>query len=72
MEYQEFIKKLGKKIKSLREAKGLTQENMDEGDFAISYRTIQDIESGRSHASVRSLYKIAKQLKVKPKDLLDV
>ncbi|EKO26498.1 DNA-binding helix-turn-helix protein [Leptospira interrogans str. UI 12621] len=45
---------------------------MDEGEYAISYRTVQDIENGQSHPSVRSIFKISKRLKVRPKDLLDV
>jgi len=72
VEYEEFIRKLGQKIKEIRVSKGITQEAMDEGVYAISYRTVQDIENGQSHPSVRSIFKIAKQLKVRPKDLLDV
>ncbi|MFA4795099.1 helix-turn-helix domain-containing protein [Leptospira kirschneri] len=72
MEYEEFIRKVGTKIKEIRVSKGITQEQMDEGEFAISYRTVQDIENGASHPSVRSIFKISKRLKVRPKDLLDV
>ncbi|RHX83851.1 helix-turn-helix domain-containing protein [Leptospira stimsonii] len=72
MEYEEFILKIGQKIKEIRVSKGITQEQMDEGDYAISYRTVQDIESGRSHPSVRSIFKISKRLKVRPRDLLDI
>nr|EMN22686.1 hypothetical protein LEP1GSC063_1889 [Leptospira santarosai serovar Arenal str. MAVJ 401] len=42
MEYEEFIRKVGQKIKEIRVS------------------------------SVRSIFKISKRLKVKPKDLLDV
>ncbi|WP_061261796.1 helix-turn-helix domain-containing protein [Leptospira interrogans] len=72
MEYEEFIRKVGTKIKEIRVSKGITQEAMDEGDYAISYRTVQDIENGQSHPSVRSIFKISKRLKVRPRDLLDV
>ncbi|MBM2888890.1 helix-turn-helix domain-containing protein [Leptospira interrogans] len=72
MEYEEFIRKVGTKIKEIRVSKGITQEAMDEGEYAISYRTVQDIENGQSHPSVRSIFKISKRLKVRPKDLLDV
>ncbi|UOG41772.1 helix-turn-helix domain-containing protein [Leptospira noguchii] len=72
MEYEEFIRKVGQKIKEIRVSKGITQEQMDEGGYAISYRTVQDIENGQSHPSVRSIFKISKRLKVKPKDLLDI
>ncbi|PJZ76223.1 helix-turn-helix domain-containing protein [Leptospira neocaledonica] len=72
MEYEEFIRKVGLKIKEIRVEKGITQEQMEEGDHGVSYRTVQDIENGQSHPSVRSIFKISKRLKVKPKDLLDV
>lgn len=71
VKYEDFIKKLGLNIKKIRESQGLTQEDMDEGEFAVSYRTVQDIESGRSHASVRSLFKIAERLNVKVTELFD-
>ncbi len=64
MEYEEFIEKLGKKIKEIRISQGITQESMEEGDNGISYRTVQDIENGQSHPSVRSLFKIAKRMNV--------
>ncbi len=69
---EEFLTKIGKNIQKIRKEKGLTQENLDEGDFAIPVRTLQDIEAGKGNVTVKSLFKIAKQLKVKPKDLLDV
>lgn len=69
MDYEEFVKKLGRKIKEIRISKGITQEGMDEGDHAISHRTVQDIENGQSHPSVRSIFKIAKRLEVEPNSL---
>lgn len=68
----EFKKKMGMKIKKLRVAAGLTQESMDEGEFAVHYRTIQEIEGGRTNPTIDTIFKISKRLKVKPKDLLDV
>lgn len=68
----EFRIKLGKRIKKLRLAAGLTQEDMDEGDFAVHFRTIQEIENGRTNANVNTLFRISKRLKVKPKDLFDI
>lgn len=69
VEYGEFIKKLGLKIKELRISRGITQEAMEEGENGISYRTVQDIENGQSHPSVRSVYRISKRLGVEPKSL---
>lgn len=72
MRYDEFTKRIRVKIKRLRLERGLTQEDMDEGEYAISYRTIQDIEGGKADPSLKSLYKIAGRLKVQPTELLDV
>ena len=72
VELEEFLTKIGKKIQKIRKENGFTQENMEEGEFAIPVRTLQDIEAGKANVTVSSLLKIAKQLKVKPKDLIDV
>jgi DNA-binding XRE family transcriptional regulator len=72
MDYKEFTKRVRTKIKKTRVSQRLTQENMDEGEYAISYRTIQDIEAGKVDPSLKSLFKIAGRLDIKPKDLLDV
>ena len=72
MRYDEFTKRIRVKIKRLRLERGLTQEDMDEGEYAISYRTIQDIEGGKADPLLKSLYKIAGRLKVQPTELLDV
>jgi transcriptional regulator with XRE-family HTH domain len=71
VELEEFLLKIGKKIQKIRKEKGLTQENLDEGDFAIPVRTLQDIEAGKANVTVGSLLKISKHLKVHPKDFLD-
>ncbi len=71
VDVDEFRSRLGKKIKKFRTSAGLTQEEMDEGEFAVHYRTIQEIESGRTNATVNTLFRIAKRLKVKPKDFFD-
>ncbi|EMY71940.1 helix-turn-helix domain-containing protein [Leptospira vanthielii] len=72
MEYEEFARKLGLKIKEIRISKGITQEAMEEGNYPISYRTVQDIENGQSHPSVRSIFRIAKRLEVDLKDLMNI
>jgi len=70
--FNKFIKTVGNKIKTIRISQGLTQEDMEEGSYGISYRTVQDIENGKSNTSLRSIYKIAKRLGIEPKDILDV
>lgn len=72
VEFEDFQKKLGQRIQKLRESAGVTQEKMEEGEYGIAYRTLQDIESGRSNVTLLSLYKIARRLNIKPKDLLDI
>lgn len=70
MEYDEYIKKLGRKIKDIRVSKGITQEGMEEGNNGISYRTVQDIENGQSKPTVKSIFRIAKKLEIEIGDLM--
>jgi transcriptional regulator with XRE-family HTH domain len=70
--FDDYLKKIGKKIQSLRKEKGLTQEDFDSGDFPISVRTLQEIEAGRTNLTIKSIYNISKHLKVKPHELLDI
>ncbi|MFB5652884.1 helix-turn-helix domain-containing protein [Leptospira wolffii] len=72
MDFEEFLIKVGKNIQKIRKEKGFTQENMDEGDYAVPVRTLQDIEAGRANFTANSIFKLSKRLKVKPKDLLDL
>ncbi|MFA5893903.1 MAG: helix-turn-helix transcriptional regulator [Candidatus Margulisiibacteriota bacterium] len=52
---------LGKKIKMLRNARGLTQEDLD-GLTGLHYTFIAKIEAGKKQPSLKSLAKIAKAL----------
>ncbi|WP_425268819.1 helix-turn-helix domain-containing protein [Leptospira barantonii] len=73
IESDEFRKKLGNKIQSLRKVREITQEDMDDGtEISVHFRTIQEIESGRANTTINTILKIAKRFKVKPKDLLDI
>ncbi|WP_061250344.1 helix-turn-helix domain-containing protein [Leptospira alstonii] len=72
MELEEFLQKVGRNIQKVRKEKGFTQEGMDEGNYAVPVRTLQDIEAGRANFTASSIFKLSKQLKVKPKDLLDI
>lgn len=72
VELEEFLQRVGRNIQKVRKEKGFTQESMDEGDYAIPVRTLQDIEAGRANFTASSIFKLSKQLKVKPKDLLDI
>ncbi len=56
----------------MRLERGMTQEVMEDfGDFSIPTRTLQQIEYGRRNPRLRTLFNIAHQFKVDPKDLLD-
>lgn len=71
MEENEFRKKVGLNIRSLRVKKELKQ--VDLADFTLlSTDTVGKIERGEQNFTIASLYAIAKVLKVEPKDLLDV
>lgn len=62
---------IGKKIKSIRESKGLTQQNLaDLCDFEKS--NVSRIEAGRTNITVKNLYKISKALGVKISEIIDL
>ncbi|MBX7086674.1 MAG: helix-turn-helix domain-containing protein [Leptospirales bacterium] len=67
----EFLQKLGRQVQRLRLARNLTQEAMEETRNGVPYRTIQQVEEAKAAMSVRTLYRIAKRLGVKPRDILD-
>jgi len=60
---------LGKRIKRIRKAVGLTQERLAE-KVHISTTHIGLVETGKRRASLKTLQKIASVLGVKTKDLI--
>lgn len=61
---------LGDRIRSIREKKGLTQEDLaDKASIDVSY--LAKIENGYVNTTIRYLIKISRALGVKAKDLLD-
>ena len=73
MEKTEILKIVGKRIKELRESKGLSQVDLVgkmQGEIDPTY--ISRIESGRTNPTVYTLFRIAEALEVNPKKLLDV
>jgi transcriptional regulator with XRE-family HTH domain len=65
-----FLKKLGTRIRRLRERKGLSQEAL--ADLARLDRSyMSGIERGVRNFSILNLAKIAKALSVSPGSLLD-
>lgn len=73
MKKLELLKTVGRKIKEIRESKGLTQVDLVgkiEGE--IDTTNISRIESGRTNPTIFTLYRIAIALEVSLKELLDI
>jgi transcriptional regulator with XRE-family HTH domain len=67
----EFLKKLGARIRELRLRKGMRQEDFDdETELGITARGFQEIEYGHKDVRIYTLYKIAKCLGVDLSELL--
>ena len=62
-------KKIGQNIRRIRERKGITQEQLAL-NAGLNRAYIGYIERGERNPSTDTLVKIAKALKVSPKDLL--
>ena len=69
MDYEEFQRKVSQRIKDLRLKHNLTQEEI--AGLEMGVRVYQRIESGGGAPSLKSLFLIAKSLKMHPKELLD-
>jgi len=63
------LKKFGKRVGELREAAGLTQDELA-AKSGIAYPTITSIEHGQRFTSLGGLKQLAKALKVHPSELL--
>ena len=66
---KEILKKFAKKLKILREEKGLTQEELA-CDAGVSRSTIGMLEVAKRDITLSKLEKIAKALDVDPYELL--
>jgi len=60
---------LGKRIREVRDAKGLTQDGLAKASY-LSRTSITNIEKGRQHIPLHTLYVISTALDVKVADLL--
>lgn len=73
MEKSEILILVGKKIKELREAKGLSQvELVGKMQGEIDPTNISRIESGRTNPTVFTLFRIAEALEIPAYTLLQV
>ena len=64
-------KDVGERIRSLRKAGGITQEELGE-KAGLNYKFIGELERGRVNVSLDSLQKIAEALGVKTGDLFSM
>ena len=72
MEKSEILHLVGKRIKELRESKGISQvELVGKMQGVIDPTNISRIESGRTNPTVFTLFRIAEALDVKAHALLD-
>jgi transcriptional regulator with XRE-family HTH domain len=65
-----FLKKVGEKVRSVRIQKGLTQTDLAFKCNDKDYSQINRLELGKINFSVSYLYLIANALDLKPTDLL--
>ena len=68
---KQFIKKVGKRIKFLREEKGLSQEELAY-DANVSRSTISMIETAQNDITLSKVKRIATALEIEPFELLKV
>lgn len=62
-------KSIGEKVRKIREGRGITQEQLA-FEAGLNRAYIGYIERGERNPSTETLVKIAKALKISPKDLL--
>lgn len=67
---EKFLKALGKKVKTLREAKGLSQYAFSD-ESGISRSQIARLENGDLNCTMGTLLSLAHTLEVEPKELLE-
>ncbi|MFN3020140.1 helix-turn-helix domain-containing protein [Chryseobacterium sp. TY3] len=73
MDKAEILKLVGKRIKELRESKGISQiELVGRINGEIDPTNISRIESGRINPTVFTLFRIADALKISAKDLIGI
>lgn len=71
MDKEDIIKKVGVRIREIRESKNLTiMELADKLD--IEYNNMIRIEKGRTNPTLGTLYKICQALEIRLVDIVDV
>ena len=67
--HKHILEKFGQKMQGVRKSKRISQEELA-GQLAMHRTYIGLIERGERNPTIRTLYKIAKALKVKASELL--
>jgi len=68
--YKKELIKLGQHIRSIRESKGMSQEQLA-ADAEIPYSSVNEIEAGKTNPTVASLMALAEALEVPLNELTD-
>jgi transcriptional regulator with XRE-family HTH domain len=71
MTKEELIKKIGLKIREIRENKGMTIQELSD-KLNIEYNNLIRIEKGRTNPTIGTLYKVSETLNVSIIELIDV
>ena len=66
-----ILKKFGQKVRAVRKSKNVSQEDLA-FECGLEYSQINRIELGKINTSISHLFLIAKALKVKPEELIDL
>lgn len=70
-EFDDFLRHLGKRIQSLRQEAGITQEMMDEAPYAVSVSGLQQIEYGQVDVRLYTIWRIARKLNIPVKKIFE-
>lgn len=68
--YQKHLVKMGLHIRSIRESRGISQEQLA-ADADIPYSSVNEIESGKTNPTIASLMALAEALEISLSALLD-
>lgn len=66
-----FLMKIGKRIKELRVAKGISQQELA-AEIEYEKSNMSRLESGRVNPKIATLYKVAKALGISVSDIVEV
>jgi DNA-binding XRE family transcriptional regulator len=68
--YEKKLINFGKNVRSIREKKGMTQEDLAH-NAGISFTTVNNLENGHLNPTLATIYAIAESLKVQVEQLFE-